>query len=657
MKNTIQKNILAFSIALFVFFILPNNIFACATITDVSISESVVESGKLFSCKVTVTGSSAQMPSVGCGVSFDGGQPLNFCPSDSSFGGWHGNVAVFNCLIPNTNVQNAAKAQIVGNDFECDKAAKNPGTSMRKSIQLKVDPAKAGETPVQAAGQVDTVRQILQTLLGINQGNTSWNVSTSEQGAMPNAGGADGIVAAAKAIIDNLQVGNVWAGYYNKMINPPSSNGYTAQYREGNDTGVARSSIYWCTNTPIDAFNMAGYKGLGPQHQAVVNMDAYFKSSASQTSSPYTRLGANDIQQLKPGCAFFLEAVDGTHTGSEHTGIVASVNVTNGNGSITTYESNSTSKSHTFPVMNNVVKNTFYPLRGFGCVRASNSAPNITITGTPQVGSQTSQNPSTTPQQTGSNSNVNTSSVSDILKSIPGTSIVLLPTGETVEQNSGKQVPSASTIKLWIAATVGEESSNGNLNLDTKYTIKQSDSVSGTGILQSKVGQTFTLRQIFNFMLIYSDNTGTNILIDQLGGFYKINSYAQRNGYGQTLLQRRLADVGNANDNYTSARDGALFMQRLTKNEIVNANVSAMIMSALTERLRNTADQNFFGSNLGSVDYRHISGTGDTVSNEIGYVSTKNGKAIIAIFVADQPISIRPTIATKVKQIYDALSK
>jgi serine/threonine-protein kinase len=238
---------------------------------------------------------------------------------------------------------------------------------------------------------------------------------------------------------------------------------------------------------------------------------------------------------------------------------------------------------------------------------------------------------------------VDRAAIDQALKKLPGTSsvFIILPDNQTIGVDPDHPLPSASVIKLWIAATMYEEAKAGRLDLNEKYTIQAGNVTSGTGILANHVGETYTFGQLINITLTYSDNTGANILINRLNGFEKINSYIQRNGYKATKLQRYLGDVNNPNNNFTSARDAATFMQLADQGKIVDIPSSNQILAALRDRLKYPADQNFFTTKLTGYqkdDAYHISGTGAKVRNEVGFVPLMDSPDIIvAIFDADMP--------------------
>jgi serine/threonine protein kinase len=215
--------------------------------------------------------------------------------------------------------------------------------------------------------------------------------------------------------------------------------------------------------------------------------------------------------------------------------------------------------------------------------------------------------------------------ITEVLEALPGSasSVVILPSGEEVERNSEAQVPAAGTITLWIAAATLDEIADENLDLDDIHVISESDQASGTGILNSQqyIGQPVSIAQLLETMVIYSDNTAANILLDLVGGFDRVNQFADDNGFGETRMQRRLGSLDPDNENYTSARDGARFISRLLNDEIVDEDSSAYILALLHERSTPSADApDAFGHELAEgVFYAHMAGLLPGVRNEFGY--------------------------------------
>jgi WD40 repeat protein len=241
---------------------------------------------------------------------------------------------------------------------------------------------------------------------------------------------------------------------------------------------------------------------------------------------------------------------------------------------------------------------------------------------------------------------------------IPGTTglYVIRPDGKTFGVRETTAVPSASTIKLWVAAAFLDAVQKGRFNLNDRYTIRSADAATGTGELSNNIGKTYTWREIVKAVLIYSDNTGANILLDKLGGFEPVNAFIGRGGYSATKIQRRLADVSNPNNNFTSPRDAGLFMQRLLRGQIVDKASSDLMLEALQERRRYRLDQNFFGTALpAGQTYYHVSGTGDKIRNEVGFIISPSGEPlIIALYTngfSQKETDVEKLIAAAVRQL------
>ena len=168
-------------------------------------------------------------------------------------------------------------------------------------------------------------------------------------------------------------------GYFNRMTATIDGCGYRAQQRQGHDSPTGK---YWCTNTVIDAYNLAGITGLTvdpgpgvdspslppPGHQQVITMADWWSTAPGYT---YIDMRSGNrraaIQQVHPGYAIFYESVFGEENGEEHVALVSSISVdTAGNGEITTIDSNAESKTFTYDVVRGRVQDAPYPVIGFG---------------------------------------------------------------------------------------------------------------------------------------------------------------------------------------------------------------------------------------------------------------------------------------------------
>lgn len=94
-----------------------------------------------------------------------------------------------------------------------------------------------------------------------------------------------------------------------------------------------------------------------------------------------------------------------------------------------------------------------------------------------------------------------------------------LKTGEEFYLNADEPMPTASLIKLPIMVETYWQTNEGKLKLDNTLTLKKDDKVPGSGILTGHFsdGATFPLKDAVRMMIVFSDNTATNMVLDQIG--------------------------------------------------------------------------------------------------------------------------------------------
>ena len=160
-------------------------------------------------------------------------------------------------------------------------------------------------------------------------------------------------------------------------------------------------------------------------------------------------------------------------------------------------------------------------------------------------------------------------------------------TGETFFANEGEIFHSASMIKLPILSCLYLEAENGNIDLETKYELKKEDVVDGGIIPEFHYGSVFTLRDLANIMIVVSDNTATNILIDFLG-FEKINEHIKKYlGMEKTELVKKLMIPAKSPDifNYTCAKDILRFFELLYFEKLVSKKASKDMLEILSRQM------------------------------------------------------------------------
>lgn len=160
------------------------------------------------------------------------------------------------------------------------------------------------------------------------------------------------------------------------------------------------------------------------------------------------------------------------------------------------------------------------------------------------------------------------------------------------EFNQSKVMPTASLIKLAVMVTAHRMIDTGKLKLDQEITLTADDKVPGSGILTSHFspGTKLTLRDAIRLMIVYSDNTATNLVLDATGlkstretmqalGFpeTRINSKVYK-GSKTTIDPERSSKYGLGS---TTAAETIELLQRLHSKNIASQSACDMMLSDL----------------------------------------------------------------------------
>jgi beta-lactamase class A len=94
-----------------------------------------------------------------------------------------------------------------------------------------------------------------------------------------------------------------------------------------------------------------------------------------------------------------------------------------------------------------------------------------------------------------------------------------LGTGESYYLNADEVRPTASLIKLAVMVEVYQQVAEDKVKLSDMVTLHKEDKVPGSGILTDHFsdGATFPLRDAVRLMIVFSDNTATNLVLDKIG--------------------------------------------------------------------------------------------------------------------------------------------
>ncbi|MBN9661619.1 MAG: serine hydrolase [Acidobacteria bacterium] len=223
-----------------------------------------------------------------------------------------------------------------------------------------------------------------------------------------------------------------------------------------------------------------------------------------------------------------------------------------------------------------------------------------------------------------------------------------LDTGQSFGLRENNRVRTASTIKLPIMAAVFHKVARRELRWDRTLLLHESDKVSGSGVLHEfSAGLRLPLRDVVNIMIVVSDNTATNLVLDLITAD-AVNAFLDTLGLKQTRSMRKVRGDGNqlkAPSGWSKAgqleenkRFGigsstplemVTLLERLEKGEVVNAASSR----AMIEILKRQQFKDGIGRRMGEMPVASKSGALDALRSDVGIVYTPKGRVALAITV------------------------
>lgn len=233
-----------------------------------------------------------------------------------------------------------------------------------------------------------------------------------------------------------------------------------------------------------------------------------------------------------------------------------------------------------------------------------------------------------------------------------------LENGEIVTNLGDKRVSSASLIKVPIMCEVLRQVMNGTLRLDQRLVVRSEDKVPFSILNELDAGNSYSLKDIITLMIIQSDNTATNILID-LVGMDNINSFAKRLGLKNTILQRKMLDFKAREaglDNFTSAEDMASIYENIYRGYMLNNYLCDLMMDILKKQLDNSMIPLFLPD---SAFVAHKTGELSGITHDAGIVVDNNINYIVCALTwdSDNLYESREAIGRISKIAYDYFNK
>jgi len=192
---------------------------------------------------------------------------------------------------------------------------------------------------------------------------------------------------------------------------------------------------------------------------------------------------------------------------------------------------------------------------------------------------------------------------------------------------------SASLIKVPILLAVLDHLERTNQSLDHRLEITPENVVEFSVLTEQKV-TTCTIYELLVWMIITSDNSATNVLIDYIG-MEGLNHYFSNFGLTQTKLQRKMMDFKRLEqgfDNVTTARDMAHVFTSLYRQTLLSQNNNTIAIDILSRQRIYEGLKRYL---VGDVKIAHKTGGLETVDHDVGIIYTETVDYIIGVFVTE----------------------
>ncbi len=219
-----------------------------------------------------------------------------------------------------------------------------------------------------------------------------------------------------------------------------------------------------------------------------------------------------------------------------------------------------------------------------------------------------------------------------------------LDTGAVYEFGGDDRVQTASTIKVAIMVEAFARVAEGKAKWTDELVVTKEKKVGGSGILNVFAdGLRLTFRDAVTLMMVMSDNSATNLVIDVVTAD-AVNARMESLGFRETRLMRRVFGGGESAEGKkeenkrfglgrTTPRELALLVEKFERGEVISPAVSKEMIE-LMKREQGT-------NGIWRKDWRLAkatkSGALDALRSNVGIIYHPKGKIVLAITCHEMP--------------------
>lgn len=241
--------------------------------------------------------------------------------------------------------------------------------------------------------------------------------------------------------------------------------------------------------------------------------------------------------------------------------------------------------------------------------------------------------------------------VAHLTKDFKGTIAIYaknLDTGRDFGLRPDDKVRTASTVKLPILCALESLVAAGAVRWNEPITIRTADQVSGSGVVGDLGdGTVLPLRDLAVLMIVVSDNTATNLILDRITAD-AVNDYLDTLGLTATRSLRKIrrdstpptgwSRAGRLPENekyglgVSTSREMVRLLELLYQGKVVSADASKDVLAIMKRQ----QDKAGIGRHAAD-DVASKSGALDALRSDVGIVRSKGGPIAMAITVDGMP--------------------
>lgn len=206
-------------------------------------------------------------------------------------------------------------------------------------------------------------------------------------------------------------------------------------------------------------------------------------------------------------------------------------------------------------------------------------------------------------------------------------------TGRYVSVRGEESFAAASMIKVPVLVKLLLAMDNKEVSIDEVLDLRPDLIGGGSGFLQwRKPWSKVTLKEAMETMIIFSDNTSTNLIIDRLGGIDVCNKEFERWGLKQTTIHNWLPDLEGTNR--TSPHDLVSILARVDKGDVLSAEGRERMLAIMEKTRIKTLLP--FGLPPGAK-IAHKTGDIGSLVGDCGIIDSPDGRRFIACVQVARP--------------------